>query len=486
MSVWKFLLRLAAGVALVGFLLHKHGVELRGVLERMVELPPLILLSAIALDLAGRLLSAYRWSRLAALAGKPIGFGRVAQLYYSGMFFNLCLPTSIGGDVFRVVGLGRNTGSKSVAFASVFMDRNIGMAALLTLGTAASLLAPTASIQATLHFLRDEPLIVPLWPLFILLGCGYVLANVVAMVYATMRCLQKRKAGVPWKGILMTSEFAFTAVTVLMNFFESLTKIPSLPPHTLASISGVVVALGALLHTLSSTKNALPTVETIIDNLAKNNPANAVPDKVLREITTPHAAHPGCFATAALLACVPLLAWRLTTPELFVAAVTGSTGSGRKPGEGTHHPLRHSDLYAYNVLAHRHAPEIKACALAATGVEAQVAFVPHSGPFARGIHATVQATLQTPRDSAQILGALREYYADSPFVRVSDAPPRVKEVASSNYARLSAVSDGRTVAVMCAIDNLNKGAAGGAVQWMNRLYGLAQTAGLTAPAPGWT
>lgn len=116
---------------------------------------------------------------------------------------------------------------------------------------------------------------------------GLVLANVVAMVYATMRCLQKRKAGVPWKGILMTSEFAFTAVTVLMNFFESLTKIPSLPPHTLASISGVVVALGALLHTLSSTKNALPTVETIIDNLAKNNPANAVPDKVLREITTP-------------------------------------------------------------------------------------------------------------------------------------------------------------------------------------------------------
>ncbi len=124
--------------------------------------------------------------------------------------------------------------------------------------------------------------------------------------------------------------------------------------------------------------------------------------------------------------------------------------------------------------------------LAATGIEPQVAFVPHSGPFARGIHATVQATLRTPRDGARILGALREYYADAPFVQVGDAPPRVKDVASSNYARLSAVSDGRTVAVMCAIDNLNKGAAGGAVQWMNRLYGLPETAGLTAPAPGWT
>jgi N-acetyl-gamma-glutamyl-phosphate reductase len=211
----------------------------------------------------------------------------------------------------------------------------------------------------------------------------------------------------------------------------------------------------------------------------------------LRELLTPHVAHPGCFATAALLASVPLLAMGLTTPELFIAAITGSTGSGRKPTEGTHHPLRHSDLYAYSALTHRHAPEIKACVLAATGIEAQIAFVPHSGPFARGIHATVQATLRTehqgtPRDTAHILGALREFYAGSPFVHVGDAPPRIKEVASSNYARLSAVSDGRTVAVMCAIDNLNKGAAGGAVQWMNRLYGLPETAGLTAPAPGWT
>jgi N-acetyl-gamma-glutamyl-phosphate reductase common form len=211
----------------------------------------------------------------------------------------------------------------------------------------------------------------------------------------------------------------------------------------------------------------------------------AVPEH-LREIGTRHAAHPGCFATAALLASVPLLALELVTPQLFIAAVTGSTGSGRKPTEGTHHPQRHSDLYAYNPLAHRHAPEIKACALAATGVDADFAFVPHSGPFARGIHATVQATLIKPRDGAQLLAALRAYYAHSPFVHVSERPPRVKDVAGSNYAHLSAVTDGRTVAVMCAIDNLNKGAAGGAVQWMNRLFGLPEGAGLTAPAAGWT
>jgi N-acetyl-gamma-glutamyl-phosphate reductase common form len=211
----------------------------------------------------------------------------------------------------------------------------------------------------------------------------------------------------------------------------------------------------------------------------------AVPEH-LRELTTAHVAHPGCFATAILLASVPLLSLQLTAPEFFVSAVTGSTGSGRKPGDGTHHPSRHSDLYSYKVLNHQHTPEIAACALAATRVEAQFAFVPHSGPFARGIHATVQARLHQALDTKQVLGALRQFYAGKPFVRVGESMPRVKEVAGSNYAQLSAVSDGRTVAVMCALDNLTKGAAGGAVQWMNRLYGFDETAGLTAPAAGWT
>ena len=145
----------------------------------------------------------------------------------------------------------------------------------------------------------------------------------------------------------------------------------------------------------------------------------AVPEH-LRKLDTPHVAHPGCFATATLLASVPLLSLGLTPPVLFVTGITGSTGAGRKPIEGTHHPLRHSDLYAYNALSHRHAPEVAACALAATGVEAEFAFVPHSGPFARGIHVTVQATLKTsPPTLRRCWRHSREFYADSPFVRVT-------------------------------------------------------------------
>ncbi|HYL01681.1 MAG TPA: N-acetyl-gamma-glutamyl-phosphate reductase [Steroidobacteraceae bacterium] len=206
----------------------------------------------------------------------------------------------------------------------------------------------------------------------------------------------------------------------------------------------------------------------------------------LAELGTPHVGHPGCFATAVLLAAVPLLALGIIEPTLFASGVTGSTGSGRKPVDGTHHPLRHGDLYGYNALAHRHAPEIVAGARAATGVEAELAFVPHSGPFARGIHVTVQARLTRALDAREARGALAEYYARAPFVRVGERAPHVKEVVASNYAHLSAAADGRTIAVMCAIDNLVKGAAGGALQWMNRMLGLPETTGLAQPAPGWT
>lgn len=211
----------------------------------------------------------------------------------------------------------------------------------------------------------------------------------------------------------------------------------------------------------------------------------AVPEHLSRS-PTPHVSHPGCFATATLLASVPLLALGLTDTRLFVTGITGSTGSGRRPSEGTHHPQRHSDLYSYGALSHRHVPEIAACAKIATGVAAEFNFVPHSGPFARGIHVTVQASLVKPISSAEAQEALAAFYKDCRFVRVVDGAPRVKDVATSNYSNLSAVTNGTSIAVMSVLDNLNKGAAGGAVQWMNRLLGLDESLGLLAPAPGWT
>ena len=126
-----------------------------------------------------------------------------------------------------------------------------------------------------------------------------------------------------------------------------------------------------------------------------------------------------------------------------------------------------------------------ACALAATGVRAHFAFVPHSGPYARGIHATVQAVLKRPLDREQLLARLTDFYSHSSFIGVGANLPRLKDVVACNYARLGAFTDGRTVAVMSAADNLTKGAAGGALQLMNRMLGFPESSGLTAPAVGW-
>jgi N-acetyl-gamma-glutamyl-phosphate reductase len=111
--------------------------------------------------------------------------------------------------------------------------------------------------------------------------------------------------------------------------------------------------------------------------------------------------------------------------------------------------------------------------------------VPHSGPFARGIHATLFAELTAPATTAEVVAALASYYADAPLVQVLPELPRMKDVAGSCHAALSARVEGDTVVVCSVLDNLLKGAAGGALQWVNRLLGLDETTGLTTPAVGW-
>ncbi len=199
-----------------------------------------------------------------------------------------------------------------------------------------------------------------------------------------------------------------------------------------------------------------------------------------------HAAHPGCFTTAAVLAAYPLFALGIAEGPVFVSAVTGSSGSGRTPVPGTHHPERSGNLYAYAPLAHRHEAEMRellgrACA----GAEPEVEFVPHSGPFVRGIHATVRVSLAQEVPAGELAAALGRFYAGSPFVAVAEQPPRLNEVVGTNRCRLGVAARGRTAVVASVIDNLVKGAAGGAVQWMNRMLGLPDDAGLALAGLGW-
>lgn len=211
----------------------------------------------------------------------------------------------------------------------------------------------------------------------------------------------------------------------------------------------------------------------------------AVPEHVREPAGAAHAAHPGCFATSMLLGIVPLLAEGLIESNVYVSAVTGSTGAGRKPRPTTHHPERQSNLFAYNALAHRHSPEVAALTQAASGKPLNLHFVPHSGPFARGIHATIFASMTRHISAGAVLEALNAWYGDSPLVSVLSELPRIKDVAGSNFAALGAAVDGDTVVITSVLDNLLKGAAGGSIQWLNRLLGLPETTGLMQPATGW-
>jgi N-acetyl-gamma-glutamyl-phosphate reductase common form len=199
-------------------------------------------------------------------------------------------------------------------------------------------------------------------------------------------------------------------------------------------------------------------------------------------------AHPGCFTTSVLLAVVPLLALGLAEPRFAVTAITGSSGSGRSLSDRTHHPARRSNIAAYSPLAHRHAPEMTTLAGEAAGVRPTIDFVPLSGPQARGIYAAVQGRLaEAGRDAgaAEIAGLLAGFYAGSPFVSVGVAPPSLTEVVGTNRARIGVACAGESFALTVAIDNLVKGAAGGAVQWLNRIYGFEATDGLGAASLGW-
>ena len=186
---------------------------------------------------------------------------------------------------------------------------------------------------------------------------------------------------------------------------------------------------------------------------------------------------PGCYPTAAALAVAPLVRLGLVQPEgIIVDAASGVSGAGRPPKAHTTFCAVDEDFTAYGLLDHRHTPEIE------QAVGASVLFTPHLAPMNRGILATCYArpTGETSTDS--LLDALAEFYADEPFIVVSERPPSTKSTLGSNAAHLTVRFDARTQTVvsLCAIDNLVKGAAGQAVQCANIICGLDETAGLTA------
>jgi N-acetyl-gamma-glutamyl-phosphate reductase len=188
-------------------------------------------------------------------------------------------------------------------------------------------------------------------------------------------------------------------------------------------------------------------------------------------------ATPGCYVTAATLALAPLLdAELIQRTGVIVDAASGVSGAGRALKTTTSFCTVDEDFVAYGLLDHRHTPEIE------QNLGADVLFTPHLAPMNRGILATCYARPAggEPLSTDALLGVLDKAYGDEPFVVVTAGSPSTNATLGSNTAHVSARYDERTgyVIALCAVDNLTKGASGGALQSANVALGLAETAGL--------
>jgi len=195
-----------------------------------------------------------------------------------------------------------------------------------------------------------------------------------------------------------------------------------------------------------------------------------------------HVAAPGCYPTASSLALAPLVAAGLVEPTgIVVNAVSGISGAGRKLAAANLYAEREQNVMGYGLLTHRHTGEIEHALTHVAGTPVQVLFTPHLVPMTRGILSTCTARpAVVGLSTADLLERYRAYYAEEPFVVVTDDPPQTKSTLGANTAQVTVRFDPRTgtVLAMGAIDNLVKGASGQAVQALNLVLGLPETTGL--------
>ncbi len=194
-------------------------------------------------------------------------------------------------------------------------------------------------------------------------------------------------------------------------------------------------------------------------------------------------ANPGCYPTGAILGALPGLKKKIFDPATIVIdAKSGVTGAGRKADKALNFSEVNESFRAYKLFEHQHVPEIDQELSRAARRDVSVTFVPHLLPLNRGILSTIYAKLTRKIDTAALVDIYRKFYEGEPFVNVypNGKLPELKSVFRTNFCDIGLrVNEAKGLAVIvAAIDNLGKGAAGQAVQNMNLMAGLPETAGL--------
>ncbi len=191
-------------------------------------------------------------------------------------------------------------------------------------------------------------------------------------------------------------------------------------------------------------------------------------------------ANPGCYPTGATLGIAPFVSAGLVEAhDIIVDSASGISGAGREPKLEHHFPERHETFEAYKVGEHRHNVEIERNLdpLVRRG-RSSVIFVPHLVPMERGILSTIYLKPVQAMSIEHACGTLGEAYEGEPFVRLRQDLPSTRDVARTNLCDITVRVVKSRLVVITAIDNMVKGAAGQAIQNMNLMCGLDETAGL--------
>jgi len=196
--------------------------------------------------------------------------------------------------------------------------------------------------------------------------------------------------------------------------------------------------------------------------------------------------NPGCFAVSCILGLAPAMKGNLIEKGSIICdSKTGVSGAGKKPAPNFHYPARYDAMNAYRISGHQHVYEIERELGLVAGTEIQITFTPHVIPLCRGILSTIYADLKPGQSAETALEAYQSLYEGEAFVRVFGPGSTLTstDVRGSNFCNISVNTDPRTgkLIVVSIIDNLMKGQAGSAVQNMNLMFGLEETAGLLRP-----
>ncbi len=193
--------------------------------------------------------------------------------------------------------------------------------------------------------------------------------------------------------------------------------------------------------------------------------------------------NPGCYPTSVLLPLLPLVKAGLIDPRTIIAdAKSGVSGAGRGVSLATHFCEVNESFKAYKVGNHRHTPEMEEQLSLAAGHDVRISFTPHLIPATRGMLTTIYARMNTDLSPQAVHECLSDAYGDRYFIRICGPQrfPDTLHVRGTNFCDIGFYADSRTgrLILIAAIDNLVKGAAGQAVQNMNIMLGLPETAGL--------